>query len=276
MRIRASSFVLVLCLLTPAWLLAQDDREGCKDSPLLTRLAGCFITSCSKSDFDAAELTVKTSGDNRTKHVEGKVEKISYDCPTKSALQVRRNTEQALRAAGFVIDFTGYDLPVHYVTGHKGAQWIAVAASELTGASQYDFTSVLAQEMNQEMTADAEAWANEINKTGHVAVYGIEFDTGKATLKPESEKVLTQVLTLLNAQPDWKMKIEGHTDSTGTKAGNQTLSQQRAAAVVAWLVKNGIAPTRLIGAGLGDTKPIADNTTEEGRARNRRVELVKQ
>jgi outer membrane protein OmpA-like peptidoglycan-associated protein len=107
-------------------------------------------------------------------------------------------------------------------------------------------------------------------------VYGIEFDTGKATLKPESEKVLGDVLSLLQAQPDWKMKIEGHTDSTGTKAGNQVLSQQRAAAVVAWLVQKGVAQERLAAAGLGDTKPIADNATDAGRAKNRRVELVKQ
>jgi len=80
---------------------------------------------------------------------------------------------------------------------------------------------------------------------------------------------------LLNGQPDWKTKIEGHTDSTGAKAVNQTLSQQRATAVVAWLVKNGIGPTRLAAAGFGDTQPIADNATEQGRARNRRVELVK-
>jgi outer membrane protein OmpA-like peptidoglycan-associated protein len=88
--------------------------------------------------------------------------------------------------------------------------------------------------------------------------------------------VLGDVLSLLQAQPDWKMKIEGHTDSTGTKAGNITLSQQRAAAVVAWLVQKGIPRDQLTSAGLGDSKPIADNGTDQGRARNRRVELVKQ
>jgi outer membrane protein OmpA-like peptidoglycan-associated protein len=107
-------------------------------------------------------------------------------------------------------------------------------------------------------------------------VYGIEFDTGRATLKPASEKVLGDVLSLLQAQPDWKMRIEGHTDSTGMKAGNLTLSQQRAASVVNWLVQKGIAKTRLTAAGVGDSKPIADNSTDQGRARNRRVELVKQ
>jgi len=257
-------------------LSGSKTRKGCKDSPLLTRPAGCHITSCTKSEFDAAELAIKASGDNRRKHVEGKLEKINYDCSGKSALQVRRNTENAWRAAGFTLDFTGYDVPTHYVTARKGGQWVAVEASELTGDSQYVFTSVVAEEMKQEMTSDAKAWADEINQTGHAAVYGIEFDTGKATVRPESEKVLAQVATLLKSQPDWKMKIEGHTDSTGTNTGNQTLSQQRAAAVVAWLVKGGIAPSRLTAVGMGDTKPIADNSTDAGRARNRRVELVKQ
>ena len=276
MRKSTLLLMVALCTAIPGAVSAQDqDAEGCKDSRLLTRLPGCVIRDCTASDYDAANLTV-SFGDDRTKQLEGKLESISYFCKGKSALQVRRNVEQALRTAGYTVDFTGYDLPVHYVTGHKGAQWIGVEASELTGDSDYKFTAVLAQEMAQEMTADADAWAAEITKSGHVAVYGIEFDTGKATLKPESEKVLGQVLTLLNKQPDWKMRIEGHTDSTGTKAGNQTLSRQRADAVVAWLVKNAVAPARLTAAGLGDTKPVADNSTAEGRARNRRVELVKQ
>jgi outer membrane protein OmpA-like peptidoglycan-associated protein len=267
---------LMFCITFPAVLLGQEDEAGCKDSPLLTRPAGCHITSCTKSEFDAAELAVKASGDDRRKHVEGKLEKINYDCSGKSALQVRRNTENAWRAAGYTLDFTGYDVPTHYVTAHKGGTWVAVEASELTGDSQYVFTSVVAEEMKQEMTSDAKAWADEINKSGHAAVYGIEFDTGKATLRPESEKVLAQVAALLKSESDWKMKIEGHTDSTGTKQGNQVLSQQRAAAVVAWLVKDGITASRLTAVGVGDSKPIADNGTDAGRARNRRVELVKQ
>jgi len=257
-------------------LVAQDDAADCKDSALLTRMSGCVIADCSKSDFDAAELQTSLAKDPRTTHVEGKIEKIHYTCAGKSGLQVRRNAEQALKIAGYTLDFTGYDVPDHYVTAHKGAQWVAVMAAEMTDESDYDVTTVLTEAMKQEMTSDASAWAAEISKTGHAAVYGIEFDTGKATLKPASEKVLGDVLSLLQAQPDWKMKIEGHTDSTGTKAGNVTLSQQRAAAVVAWLVAKGIPRERLTATGLGDSKPIADNSTDEGRAHNRRVELVKQ
>jgi outer membrane protein OmpA-like peptidoglycan-associated protein len=276
MRLNALLVATLFLLCCPMGLVAQDDAADCKDSALLTRMSGCVIADCSKSDFDAAELQTSLAKDPRTTHVEGKIEKIHYTCAGKSALQVRRNAEQALRAAGYTLDFTGYDVPEHYVTAHKGPQWVAVVASEMTGDSAYNVTTVLTEAMKQEMTSDASAWAAEINQTGHAAVYGIEFDTGKATLKPESVKVLGDVLSLLQAQPDWKMKIEGHTDSTGTKAGNITLSQQRAAAVVAWLVQKGIPRDQLTSAGLGDSKPIADNGTDQGRARNRRVELVKQ
>ena len=276
MRMKALLLPTLLLIASPVALVAQDDAEGCKDSPSLTRMPGCVIADCSKSDFDAAELQTSLTKDPRKTHVEGKIEKIHYTCTAKSALQVRRNAEQALRAAGFQQDFTGYDVPEHYVTAHKGPQWVAVVASEMTGDSSYVVTTVLTEAMKQEMTSDASAWAAEIDKSGHAAIYGIEFDIGKAKIRPESEKVLRDVLSLLQAQPDWKMRIEGHTDSTGTKAGNQALSQQRAAAVVAWLAQNGVPRTQLTAAGMGDTKPIADNSTEQGRARNRRVELVKQ
>jgi outer membrane protein OmpA-like peptidoglycan-associated protein len=268
--------VVLALLVFPLCAPGQEDASGCKDSPLLTRLAGCSIADCEKSDFDSTEMQISLRKDPRTNHLEGKVEKIHYSCTGKSALQVQRNAEQALHAAGFTQDFSGYDVPEHYVTAHKGPQWVALVASEMTGDSSYMVTTVLTEAMAQEMSSDAKAWADEIGKNGHAAVYGIEFDTGKANIKPASEKVLAEVLGLLEAQPTWKMRIEGHTDSVGTNAENLGLSQKRAESVVAWLVQKGIASTQLVAAGLGDTKPIADNSTDEGRARNRRVELVKQ
>jgi outer membrane protein OmpA-like peptidoglycan-associated protein len=274
MRITAMLAGVTFCVLCSTTALAGDDAKGCKDTPLLTRLPGCHISYCSKAEFDQAELMTKIG--DPTKHLEGRIEKIHYECEGKSGLQVARNAEGALKGAGYAIDLTGYDVPTHYVTAHKGAQWVAVQANEMTDACTYDVTTVLTEEMKQEMTSNADIWADEIAKTGHAAVYGIEFDIAKATLKPEAEKVLADVLTLLKAHSDLKLKIEGHTDSTGTKAGNLTLSQQRAASVVAWLVKKGVAKARLTPAGKGDTQPVADNKTDAGRAKNRRVELVKQ
>src|SRR5947209_6537103 len=129
--------------------------------------------------------------------------------------------------------------------------------------------------MEQEVTAYASAMGDEIKKSGHVAVYGINFDTGKATIQPSSESVLNEIVKLLQDNADLKLRVEGHTDNVGAAAANQTLSEKRAQAVVAWLTGHGIAANRLTAKGFGATKPVADNGTDEGKAKNRRVELAK-
>ena len=276
MRVPVILAGLTFCVLCSTTALAGDDAKGCKDTPLLTRLPGCHISYCSKAEFDQAELMTKIG--DPTKHLEGRIEKIHYECEGKSALQVSRNAEGALKGAGYAIDLTGYDVPTHYVTAHKGAQWVAVQANEMTDACTYDVTTVLTEEMKQEMTSNADIWADEIAKTGHAAVYGIEFDIAKATLKPEAEKVLADVLTLLKAHSDLKLKIEGHTDSTGKADHNKTLSQQRAESVMKYLSSKGIAAARLEAHGYGPERPIADNVDAAGQEMNRRVEfnIVKQ
>src|ERR1019366_3759242 len=130
--------------------------------------------------------------------------------------------------------------------------------------------------MNQEVTADASSLADAIKKSGHVTVYGINFDTGKSAILPDSQDVLQQVLKLLQDNPDLKLRIEGHTDNVGAKAANQALSQKRAQAVMGWLIANGVDVSRLTAQRAGDSTPIADNSTDAGRAKNRRVELAKQ
>ena len=110
---------------------------------------------------------------------------------------------------------------------------------------------------------------------GKFITYGITFDVGKATIKPESMGEINRIVTLMNENPDLKFSVEGHTDSTGNPASNQTLSEQRSQAIVAKLVELGIAQDRLTAVGKGQNSPIADNNTDEGRAKNRRVEFVK-
>lgn len=110
---------------------------------------------------------------------------------------------------------------------------------------------------------------------GRVATQGILFDTGSATLRPESTPTLADIADALRSRADLRLRIEGHTDNVGNSATNLALSEQRAQAVVAHLVERaGVAPSRLEAAGLGDTKPSAANDTPEGRQQNRRVELV--
>ncbi len=107
-------------------------------------------------------------------------------------------------------------------------------------------------------------------------LYGILFDTNSSVIRSESQPVLDQVLDLLRAEPDWKLTIEGHTDAVGSNEHNLTLSQQRADAVKANLVSGGVNESRLKTVGFGESKPLADNGTELGRAQNRRVELVRE
>ena len=125
------------------------------------------------------------------------------------------------------------------------------------------------------MTANADGFAQQINQSGRVSVYGINFDTGKSTIRPDSEPALSEVAKLLKGNPEWAMVVAGHTDNVGAQATNLTLSRQRAQSVIAWLSTHGVEEARLVPAGFGNARPIADNTSEEGRQKNRRVDLVK-
>ena len=116
---------------------------------------------------------------------------------------------------------------------------------------------------------------NRLATDGKIITYGITFDIGKATIKPESMTEINRIFDLMNQNPNLKFEVQGHTDNTGTVAGNQKLSEQRAQAIVAKLVEMGISADRLSAKGLGQSAPLADNSTEEGRAKNRRVEFVK-
>jgi OOP family OmpA-OmpF porin len=130
--------------------------------------------------------------------------------------------------------------------------------------------------MAQKVEIDADGLAGEIEKTGHVAIYGITFATGKADISPDSAKVLAEIGNLMARRPDWRLRIEGHTDNVGNAKSNQELSSKRAQSVKAWLgAKQSVKAERLETQGFGDTKPVSDNKTDEGRKRNRRVELVK-
>ena len=120
----------------------------------------------------------------------------------------------------------------------------------------------------------AEELKAALDKAGHVAVY-INFDTDKTAIKPDSQPAVGEIVKLLNANPALKLEVQGHTDNAGTPAHNQTLSDGRAGAVVGALMAQGIATDRLAPKGYGQTRPIADNGAEDGRAKNRRVELVK-
>ena len=257
-------------------LFAQlDDAENCKDSPVLSRMKGCWIYDCAKKDFDQAQLRIDRY-DEKKQNVEGEYTRIEYDCPENiSEIMVTRNAQNALKAAGFTTVYSGGGSDDHpALTARKGGLWVSIETG-LTGRPGYTLFIVKEEAMEQQMIADAAAMEAEINSSGYCSIYGVLFDTGKATIQPESAKCLTEVATLLKKNATWKMQIEGHTDNVGAKDANLKLSQSRAEAVRSWLVTNGIEGARLTAKGFGDAKPKMENTTEDGRSKNRRVDLRK-
>jgi outer membrane protein OmpA-like peptidoglycan-associated protein len=127
------------------------------------------------------------------------------------------------------------------------------------------------------VTVNAAELANDITQNGHASIYGIYFDTGKSDLKPESDSTLTEISKLLTANPALKLHVVGHTDNQGTLDTNMDLSRRRADSVLAALTtKYSVSAARLRALGDGPSAPVASNDTEDGRAKNRRVELVKQ
>ncbi len=120
---------------------------------------------------------------------------------------------------------------------------------------------------------DAAAIGDNLKKMGFSVIS--QLDTGKAAIKPESTPLLNEVVAMLKSDASLKLSIEGHTDNVGDKRANLELSKKRAESVVKHLAGNGIDAKRLKFDGKGDSVPVADNRTEEGRAKNRRVELVK-
>jgi len=147
---------------------------------------------------------------------------------------------------------------------------VSLKGAEQPGSESY-ITMIRLAESEVDMLYDA------LTARGRWVTQGILFEVGKADLKPESRPVLKEIAATLQKYPELKILIEGHTDNTGTAAGNLTLSDARAASVKAALVADfAIAADRITTRGMGDTQPAAPNTTATGRAQNRRVEVVKQ
>jgi len=269
--------LLFLCLAlcsSAVWaqVPAQADKKGCVENKVVTRMPGCVILRCDSKDFNAVEMP-RTKAE-KGHQVEGEFESTVYRCPSgKSPVELGRNTEAALKNAGFNILYTDvYTGGARFwMTAQKGSQWVKLYVV----SDAYELTTVKQKQMEQVMTASADGWAQQINQSGRVSLYGINFDTGKSTIRPDSEPVLNELIKLLQANPSWAMVVAGHTDNVGTKATNLALSRERAQSVISWLSVHGVDGTRLVPAGFGDTRPIAENKDEAGRQKNRRVDLVK-
>ena len=254
----------------------QKDAANCKDHALLTRLPDYWIQACTLKQFDGYAFSV---GKGKPAQVEGQFTNIRYQPPagltTKpSTLQVLRNVENAVKRIGGTVVATDQSKETLKLTKDGKELWIEVWADH-TG--QYILTIVERAAMAQEITANADAFASGLKATGHITVEGIYFDTGKSELKPESAPAIAEVAKLLKGSPGLRLYVVGHTDNAGALEGNMKLSQSRAQSVVQALANtHGIDAARIKAYGDGPYAPVASNDAEEGRAKNRRVELVKQ
>jgi outer membrane protein OmpA-like peptidoglycan-associated protein len=268
--------LLVLALLLSTTAARADDEKdlaGAADHPLVTRMPGYYLSLYETKDFDAVDSAYASEPD---KHWEGKTTKIGYTrmAATKpiSMAQLARNHENAFKKAGAKILAT--DARVVVARFDKGGARTWVEAQAFNDGRDYELLIVEAKAMEQEVTVDAAALSRALAATGKVAIYGIFFDTNKAEIKPASKPALDEITKLLKASPKLELYVVGHTDGTGALDANLALSAARAASVAKELVARGIAASRLKTAGVGPYAPEAPNATEDGRAKNRRVELV--
>lgn len=275
----ALSAVLLGVLSAPA-LWAQQDRAGAKDYSGLSRMPGYYIEDYDEAQFDAFTFTVLENGKERKVPVEGHLYRYRFDrgktAPPASDLQVVRNFQNAIRSAGGqVLRDTGTqdrETTLRLVNQEREV-WVAI--STRGHGALYLMVVVEKQAMRQEVTLDAQAMARSLGETGQVRFYGLHFDPGKAVLKPDAASELGEIAKLLKQYPALKGYVVGHTDMVAELDVNLKLSQARAQAVVNALVA--LDPrnrSRLAAFGAGPYAPVATNKTEEGRARNRRVELV--
>ena len=155
------------------------------------------------------------------------------------------------------------------------ASWTAASLKvpEKSTLVRVDICEVKPMEQKMVLVKAAEM-ASQIALNGKVALYGIQFDTDKATIRPDSEATLAEIAKLLQEKADLRVLVVGHTDTEGSFEYNRSLSQKRADSVVANLADKGISKERLFPVGISFASPMATNATEEGRAKNRRVELV--
>ncbi|MGD0842287.1 MAG: DUF4892 domain-containing protein [Candidatus Acidiferrales bacterium] len=301
--------------LSASFAAAQDqDMEGSKDHPLISRYPGTFIKDYVTREFDEFTLPLGKTSDlkfAKSLHLEGKITRIVYTAPTgRSVLEVFRSYQDALKKGGFETLFTcgpqdcsgegksdgrvygngeyddywGPDHGIHYLSAKlarpEGDVYVSLLVDDQGGNFQPNTELYVVEVKPMEanlITVDAASLAGDINRTGHASVYGIYFDTGKADIKPESDAALNEIAKLLQGDPQLKLYVVGHTDNQGALDMNMDLSRRRAEAVLTALTTKYAVPAAALKAyGCGPYAPVASNDTEDGRAKNRRVELVKQ
>ena len=276
--------MILICMagliLFPMATSAQDSEYT--DTPYFSGMPNFTIYDAEDIEFDSYNFF---NGKDCTT-VEGKKLKRTYalkeNAQKSSVIQISRNYANAVKNMGGTVIFegapqnagcadnNGLQMMVGKAVKDGNEMWVEVVS---LGGDDYYLTIVLKESMKQDVTASD--MFNALNQDGHIALY-INFDTGKSVIKPESKAIIEQIAQMMKANPALAVSVEGHTDNVGSQESNKKLSNERAKSVLTAIVAQGIDAKRLTSTGYGQDKPIADNNIEEGRAKNRRVELVKQ
>jgi OmpA-OmpF porin, OOP family len=264
-------FSIALMLISITTGFAQEDAEGCKDHPLLSRMPGYYISECTQN-FN--ELDFYNSKGEDVK-LEGNLTYSWYVFNLESGktepsyLQIIKNYANAIIKIGGKKIYEEKGLGCYELNNNGKEYRIKVACTNNSDILLY----VLEMEaMQQEVTANE--MLDALNNKGFITL-NILFETGKSTIQSESLPIIDQIYELMKMDLTLKISIEGHTDNVGVPASNKKLSNDRAKSVMDALIAKGIDKTRMSFIGWGQEKPIADNKTEDGRAKNRRVEIVK-
>lgn len=269
--------LLLFITVLPLWAQREDALQS-KEHPMFpSRMPNYFIDEYS-SNFDAADFNLAVSESSMVTK-EGTKTYINYGFdgesgkPMPSVLQILRNYEAAAKKIGGTTMFLDKEEGVGVFKIVKGQTetWVKVQQGANL-ALNYTLTVLEVQIMKQEITSSD--ILNALNADGYIALY-INFETGKSIITSESQLLVDQLVDLMNSNDGLKISVEGHTDNVGTPELNKTLSLNRSKAVINAMIAKGINISRLSNLGWGQEKPIADNRTEEGRAKNRRVEIVK-
>jgi outer membrane protein OmpA-like peptidoglycan-associated protein len=255
---------------------ADLDVKGSRDHALLSRMPNFHISGYKSTEFDSQKFIDQSK---KPVSIEGHKYFIEYRLNKGAAepgeLKIRRNIQDALKKIGGKVLFDDNFNKVSTILLQKDGKetWVEVRSYN----NMYRLSIVEKGIMKQEVVAKAEVMGNDINRTGHVSIYGIYFDTGKSEIKPESDAAISEIAKLLRNNSALKVHVVGHTDNVGSFDSNMRLSKNRADAVAKALSgKYGIAAARLKPHGVASLSPVTSNDTEDGKAKNRRVELVKQ
>ncbi|WP_236135992.1 OmpA family protein [Mongoliitalea daihaiensis] len=253
-------------------------QTPCDPHPLFNILPNHSISGCEEKEYDKIKMEFTDKDGTWIQY-----EKAGYFLKTyysfdgdwekrPSNAMIFQNYIQAVASKGGTVINESKSVVLLTLKSGGDTWWIQVQSDQ---SGTFSVSTVKEESMNQYIVLSAEDIAKEMKANGKATFYGIFFDSDKSAIKPESKETLEQMANYLKSNPQVNVFIVGHTDNTGAFEHNQQLSEKRAEAVVNYLIENyQIAANRLKGYGVSSLSPVSANTSEEGKSKNRRVEMV--